>query len=149
MPSADRSLSTATVLRALEESCEVTRDGTMVETVRFADAFPRPRADRVAAGHLVALAAAADGTGVVVWRWFDAVVLERAGADVLLFEPGHGEVRARLRDAALPAPLGSRVHASAGLPGADWWVAGPAASDVELDAVAGLYTEHDLWPTGD
>jgi hypothetical protein len=40
---------------------------------------------------------------------------------------------------------------SAGLPGADWWVAGAvvaeaADADVELDAVERFCTEHDLWP---
>ena len=40
----------------------------------------------------------------------------------------------------------------AGLPGADWWVAGGAAAsaedaDVELDEVEQLYTEHNLWNT--
>jgi hypothetical protein len=39
---------------------------------------------------------------------------------------------------------------SAGLPGADWWVAGAAAAraeaaDVELDEVERFYTERDLW----
>jgi hypothetical protein len=39
---------------------------------------------------------------------------------------------------------------SAGLPGADWWVADTLAAraedaDVELDEVERFYTEHDLW----
>jgi hypothetical protein len=46
---------------------------------------------------------------------------------------------------------GERAYASAGLPGAEWWVAGPAATspalaDVELDAVARLYSDNNLWP---
>jgi hypothetical protein len=39
---------------------------------------------------------------------------------------------------------------SAGLPGAEWWVAGPAVdiaenADVELDEVAAFLTLHGLW----
>lgn len=34
--------------------------------------LPRPRAARVAPGHLVALAVGPDGSDVVEWRWFDA-----------------------------------------------------------------------------
>ena len=39
---------------------------------------------------------------------------------------------------------------SAGLPGAEWWVAGRAVdqaedAEVELDEVERLYTEHDMW----
>lgn len=41
----------------------------------YALPFPRPRAERVAPGHLVAIAAAADACDVIVWRWFDAVVI--------------------------------------------------------------------------
>jgi hypothetical protein len=38
----------------------------------------------------------------------------------------------------------------AGLPGAEWWVAGPATTraetaDVELDEVERFCTDHDLW----
>lgn len=45
---------------------------------------------------------------------------------------------------------GTRAYLSAGLPGADWWVAGSAVAraedaDVELDEVQRLYTEHNLW----
>ncbi len=45
---------------------------------------------------------------------------------------------------------GTRAYLSAGLPGADWWVAGHAATaaeqaDVELDEVERFCTEHDLW----
>lgn len=44
------------------------------------------------------------------------------------------------------------AYLSAGLPGADWWVAGGAAAraedaNVELDEVEQLYTERDLWNT--
>jgi len=46
---------------------------------------------------------------------------------------------------------GSRAYASAGLPGAAWWVAGsasgaPHTADVELDVVDALYSNNGLWP---
>jgi hypothetical protein len=65
-------------------------------------------------------------------------------------------VAAAVAVAARPAhrspPPGTRAYLSAGLPGAEWWVAGGAAAsaedaDVELDEVEQLYTEHDLWNT--
>jgi hypothetical protein len=45
---------------------------------------------------------------------------------------------------------GGRAYLSAGLPGAEWWVAGPATTraetaDVELDEVERFCTDHDLW----
>jgi hypothetical protein len=54
------------------------------------------------------------------------------------------------RPAYLSSRPGTRAYLSAGLPGAEWWVAGPAATaaesaDVELDEVERLYTEHNLW----
>jgi hypothetical protein len=44
----------------------------------------------------------------------------------------------------------SRAYLSAGLPGAEWWVAGPVVAEadealVELDEVASRYTERGLW----
>lgn len=106
--------------------------------------FPTPRVERVSPGHLVAVAALPDSRGVVVWRWFDAVVLgtEDDGA-VRLWEPAHGEVSAQPRASYVDQEPGSRAYASAGLPGAEWWVAGSA--DVELDDVEALYTRNDLW----
>jgi len=46
----------------------------------------------------------------------------------------------------------ARTQLTAGLPGADWWVAGGAAAsaedaDVELDEVEQFCTERDLWNT--
>ncbi|MDT5013175.1 MAG: hypothetical protein QOH57_4792 [Mycobacterium sp.] len=86
-----------------------------------------------------------------MWRWYDAVVLgvEDDGW-VRLWEPAHGEVIARPRASYQPRDPGSRAYASAGLPGAEWWVATGDSSqtdmvDVELDAVGTLYTENDLW----
>lgn len=148
---ADRRLRCAVVLAVDEERCAV-RSGNEVVPLRFAPQFPSPRTERVSPGHLVAVATAPDGGGVVVWRWYDAVVLGDDGAgSVRLWEPAHGEVLARPRPSYERREPGSRAYASSGLPGADWWVAGPVVADadaaaVELDAVDALYTEHDLWP---
>lgn len=95
------------------------------------------------------MAVAAAPGPLVVWRWSDALVVEDDGDGVLLREPAHGEVRARLRDAAQRPATGTRVSASAGLPGAAWWAAGPAGpveqADVEREEVAAFYAEHGLW----
>ena len=139
----------AVVLRVAEDACELHTGQEAVRT-RFAATVPAPRTERVRPGHLVAVATRA-GDSAVVWRWFDAVVLgpEEAGA-VRLWEPAHGEVVARLREPAQPVPPGSRLYASSGLPGADWWAAGPVVTDpadavVELDALRAFYDRHDLW----
>jgi hypothetical protein len=143
------SLRCGVVLRVTEQSCELVSDG-VVTVIPFAAPFPSPRIERVSAGHLVAIATAPDGNEVLVWRWYDAVVLGDAGAgNLLLWEPGHGEVIARPRSDLRYEP-GSRAYASAGLPGADWWLAGhvatrPQDADVELDAVHQLYSEYGLW----
>jgi hypothetical protein len=139
------------VLRAREDVCEILRDGEL-RRVRYATLFPSPRIDRVSPGHLVATATAPDGAEVVVWRWYDAVVLGAEAGLIRLWEPAHGEVLARPRPAHQSRPAGTRAYLSAGLPGADWWVAGGAATsaesaDVELDEVARLYTERGLWST--
>jgi hypothetical protein len=113
--------------------------------------FPSPRVERVSPGHLVAVATGPHGTDVAVWRWYDAVVLSAENdGTVRLWEPAHGEVIARARASYENQDPGSRAYASAGLPGADWWVAGSASgapqfADVELDAVNALYTENDIW----
>ncbi len=138
-----------TVLRVHEDTCEVFMQG-QTTSVRYAAHFPSPRTERVAPGHLVAVATAPDGSEVVVWRWYDAVVLGEEDGSVRLWEPAHGEVVAQPRRARLPRPPGSRAYLSAGLPGADWWIAGAVAAraedaDVELDEVERLYDEHDLW----
>ena len=140
-------LRTARVTRVEEHRCDVwSEDGT--GSVGFAPMFPTPRVERVSPGHLVAIATGPDGTEVVVWRWFDAVVLG-AGSDgsVRLWEPAHGEVVAQPRASYRPQEPGSRVWASAGLPGAEWWVAdgAPGGTEVELDEVRALYTDNDLW----
>jgi hypothetical protein len=88
----------------------------------------------------------------VVWRWYDTVVLgTKDDGSVRLWEPAHGEVIARARASYHRQDPGSRAYASAGLPGAEWWVAGsacgnPQNADVELDDVDALYTENGLWP---
>jgi hypothetical protein len=138
------------VLRVQEEACEVLRSGQL-SSVRYATAFPSPRARRVSPGHLVAVAAAADGAETVVWRWYDAVILGEEAGLVRLWEPAHGEVAAHPRDAARHWQPGTRAYLSAGLPGADWWVAGAAVAkaedaDVELDEVERFCTAHGLWP---
>lgn len=137
------------VLRVQEDACQIIGQG-QPSYVRYAKQFPSPRVERVSPGHLVAVATAPDGAEVVIWRWYDAVVLGEDSGLVRLWEPAHGEVMARPRRAG-PAPLpGSRAYASAGLPGADWWVAGAVAAraqdaDVELDEVERFFSEHDLW----
>jgi hypothetical protein len=86
----------------------------------------------------------------VVWRWYDAVVLSSNALSARLWEPAHGEVAAQPRRPQQQYGPGSRAYLSAGLPGADWWLAGRAVdraedAEVELDEVERLYTEHDMW----
>jgi len=137
------------VLRSKENACEVLLGGRPV-WARYAGAFPSPRVERVSPGQLVALATAAGDTPVVVFRWYDAVVLGAAGDQVRMWEAAHGEVLATPRHSRQPWQPGTRAYLSAGLPGADWWVAGHATTaaeqaDVELGEVEGFCTEHDLW----
>ena len=87
---------------------------------------------------------------VVIWRWYDAVVLGSDAGCVRLWEPAHGEVAAQRRRPQQHYDPGTRAYLSAGLPGAEWWVAGRAVdqaedAEVELDEVERLYTEHDMW----
>jgi hypothetical protein len=91
-----RGLRLGVVLRASEERCEIIGHGR-ISALGYAAFFPTPRADRVSPGHLVAGTAAPDGTELVVWRWFDAVVLGEEGGLVRLWEQAHGEVLARPR----------------------------------------------------
>lgn len=149
---APQRLRTARVLRVYEHACEVWSDGE-VSSVGFAPMFPAPRLERVSPGHLVAVATGPNGTDVVVWRWYDAVVLgQESDGSVRLWEPAHGEVIAQARASHEKQDPGSRAYASAGLPGAEWWVAGgangvPRTADVELGDVDALYTENGLWST--
>jgi hypothetical protein len=145
----DGRLSKAIVLSTTEDACTVFAAGQRA-VVPYARPFPAPRATRVTPGHLVAVAAEANGSAVVVWRWFDAVVLEQAGRSVSLWEPGHGVVLAEPRDMQRTYRPGTRAYLSAGLPGAQWWVAGAAAdraedAEVELDEVEQFFTGLGLW----
>jgi hypothetical protein len=140
----------AIVLQVHEDACRVLR-GDRVSSAPFATAFPSPRTERVSPGHLVAVATAASGAEAVVWRWYDAVILGEETGLVRLWEPAHGEVVAQARHARQHWQPGTRAYLSAGLPGADWWVAGATVAkaedaDVELDEVGRFCAEHGLWP---
>jgi hypothetical protein len=144
-------LRVARVLRVDEHACEVW-DGSKVSSIGFASMFPSPRTERVSPGHLVAVATGPSSLDVVVWRWYDAVVIGASeDGSVLLWEPGHGEVIAHKRASYAEQAPGSRAYASAGLPGAHWWVAGRVGgmdgTEVELDEVDAMYTENGLWPS--
>jgi hypothetical protein len=137
----------AVVLRPGEDRCEVLLpSGTAL--VEYAAPF-RPRAKSLTPGHLVAVTSTPGAAAFIIWRWFDAVVLEQSAELVRLWEPAHGEVLAHPRNAQNRYPLGTRAYLSAGLPGAEWWVEGPVGSledaDVQLDPVLEFYVEHDLW----
>ena len=137
------------VLSVSEDACQILGQGQL-SSVRYATLFPSPRTERVSPGHLVAVATTPDGTEAVVWRWYDAVVLGEETGLIRLWEPAHGEVVAQPRRAQQPHQPATRAYLSAGLPGADWWVAGAAVAraedaDVELDEVERFYTERDLW----
>jgi hypothetical protein len=133
------------VLRTQEQTCEVVVE-TQPTSVGYAPSFPSPRAERVLPGHLVALALTPGGVEVV-WRWFDAVVLGEQAGLVQLWEPAHGEVVAHPRTSGRRLQPGTRAYLSAGLPGADWWVAGPTVAraedaEVELAEVERFLSEH-------
>ena len=142
----------AVVVRVREDGCDLMRAGQR-SAAGFARAFPAPRAARVSPGHLVALASGADGRQLIVWRWYDAVVVAAADGLIELWEPAHGEVTARARYGEQRWDPGTRAYLSAGLPGAAWWVEGPAVAaetaataEVELDEVARFCAEHGIWP---
>jgi hypothetical protein len=137
------------VLRAEEDACQVLTGGR-VASVRYASQFPAPRRERISPGHLVAVAEMPGGAAAVVWRWYDAVVLGDEAGAVRLWEPAHGEVVAQRRRPQQRYAPGTRAYLSAGLPGAEWWVAGRAAdraedAEVELNEVERLYTEQNMW----
>jgi hypothetical protein len=139
----------AIVLSTTEEACTVfVQDQRVV--VPYARPFPAPRTERVIPGHLVATTTAADGSEVVIWRWFDAVVLDHSGTAVSLWEPAHGSVVAEPRNPKRAYRPGSRAYLSAGLPGAEWWVEGPVVdraedADVDLGEVEQFFNRLDLW----
>jgi hypothetical protein len=145
----DRRLRTAIVISATEDECTVVADKSP-RVVAYALPFPRPRAERVTPGNLVAIAGESDDSEFILWRWFDAVVVDHTGSSVTLWEPHHGTVVAQSRDPRYVHRPGGRAYLSAGLPGAEWWVAGPAvnraeSADVELDEVRDFFTSHSLW----
>ncbi len=137
------------VLRVEEADCQVRSEGQVI-SVRYASHFPAPRRERVSPGHLVAIAEVPGGADVVLWRWYDAVVLGNEAGSVRLWEPADGEVVALPREPRQRHDPGTRAYLSAGLPGADWWVAGRTVdraedADVELSEVERLYTENGMW----
>jgi hypothetical protein len=137
------------VLHSEEDVCELLAEG-QVTSVPYAPQFPAPRRERVLPGHLVAVAAVPGGPAAVVWRWYDAVVLGDEAEGIRLWEPAHGEVIAQPRRPQQRYAPGTRAYLSAGLPGAEWWVAGRTAdkaedADVELNEVDRLYTTHKMW----
>ncbi len=141
-------LRAAIVVSAGEDACQAFGQGRLAR-VPYSLPF-KPRAGGLAPGHLVAIAAIAAGAEVVVWRWFDAVVLGEDAGQVRLWEPAHGEVIAQSRHPHQRHRTGARAYLSAGLPGADWWVSGAAVvpaedAEVELDEVERFYTRHGLW----
>jgi hypothetical protein len=143
-------LHTAVVVSVSETDCRTWSSGGLA-SITFAPQFPAPRMERVSPGHLVAVATAPDGRSVVVWRWYDVVILHgEAGTSLRLWEPGHGEVDARGNAHYRPRNPGSRAYASAGLRGGDWWVSGPIVDNpgdaaVELDEVRALYDVNHMW----
>lgn len=142
-----RNARAAVVLRPEEQRCEVDFGGTTA-FVEYGVPFG-PRAKTLTPGHLVAVTETPDAGSVILWRWYDAVVLEQSADQVRLWEPGHGEVLALSRNPVVVYPVGTRAYASAGLRGADWWVEGlvTAVEDatVAIDEVLAFYVEHDLW----
>lgn len=142
-----RTARAAVVLRAGEGGCEVSF-GTETALVQYGVPFS-PRAKTLTPGHLVAVTDTPDAGSLILWRWYDTVVLEQSADQVRLWEPGHGEVLAQSRDPQHVYPVGTRAYASAGLRGADRWVEGPVAAveevDVAMDEVVAFYAEHDLW----
>jgi hypothetical protein len=136
----------AIVVGTSEDACTVFAEDERT-LIPYAAPFPRPRAERVSPGHLVAVTAVPGGSDVVVWRWFDAVVIEQVAGQVRLWEPVHGEVLAEARDPQQSYTPGSRAYLSAGLEGAHWWVAGAAVTraedaKVEFDAVQRFLSVH-------
>ena len=137
----------AVVLRPGEHESEVCFGG---ETAFVKYGLPfSPRAKSLTPGHLVAVTAMPDADPLILWRWYDAVVLKQSAEQVRLWEPAHGEVLAQSRNPQYRYPAGTRAYASSGLPGADWWVEGPVVAvqeaDVAMDQVYDFYADHDLW----
>src|SRR5260370_4238444 len=79
------------VLHVQEDACQVLRAGQL-SSVRYAKPFPSPRTERVSPGHLVAVAAAADGAEAAVLRWYHALLRGDETGLVPLLEPAPDEV---------------------------------------------------------
>lgn len=142
-------LTSGVVLRVSPDGCEVLRAGRVLRA-GYSGAFA-PRSANLAPGHLVALQPGQHNT-LVVWRWFDAVVINVEGTRAQVWEAQHGEVTARLRHPGLPLPVGGRAWVSTGLPGSEWWlesaVGVPPTAEVDLGEVTRFYDQHDLWDAG-
>ena len=143
--------STAASCWAFEKTSATCFSGRL-RPVRIAPMFPSPRTERVQPGTLVSMTIASNGVETVLWRWYDAVILGDEEDAIRLWGPAHGEVLAQPRAEYLHGQPRSRAYLSAGLPGADCWVAGPATAtaqdaDVELGEVEKVSTEHGLWDT--
>lgn len=137
------------MLRVKEQSCELVVAGKL-SVAGYVTTFPSPRTERVSPGHLVAVLTTSDGTEAVVWRWYDAVVVGEEAGMVRLWEPAHGEVLAAPRGTGRLWQPGMRAYLSSGLPGSDWWVAGPRVNraedaEVELDEVERFCRERGVW----
>ncbi len=117
----------AIVLRVHEGTCDIASDDGPV-TVRYVAQFPSPRTEPVSLGHLVIVAEAPDGTAVVVWRRYDAVALGEQNDPIKMWgtRPRRGVGPAKIHLHCTGA--GHARPPVAGLPGADWWVAGPVAA---------------------
>jgi hypothetical protein len=142
-----RTVRVAVIIRLGEAQSEVSFGG-VTAMAGYGQPFAS-RASSLMPGHLVAVSSGPDASPVIIWRWYDAVVLEQSGDQVRLWEPSHGEVLARARNEQHRYPPGTRAYTSAGLPGADWWVEGSVGpveeAVVAIDQVSAFYTEHELW----
>jgi len=146
---ADRALHGATVLDAMADECLVYGNGREY-VARYAAPFGS-KSGTVAPGHLVAIHVTQSESSLVLWRWYDALVI-RDGPDgtVEMWEPAHGTVTAVRRQVGTELRPGGRAYLSAGLAGAPWWVndmvtSSPEDANVEFGEVVAFYDEHELW----
>jgi hypothetical protein len=72
-------------------------------SIRFAPVFPSPRTERVSPGHLVAIASGPHGVEVVVWPWYDAVLLgSEPDGSLRRWKLAHGQATANPRPSYEP-----------------------------------------------
>ena len=142
-------LHVAIVLSAAEDECTVYA-GDATRVVSYAEPFPRPREGRVAPGNLVAIAGVA-GAELIVWRWFDAVVVDQAGQVVTLWEPNHGDGRGSAERSAVTStdPVAAPMRRPACPARTGGWPA-PRSTvrrrpAVDLHEVSDFFTSHGLW----